>query len=323
MTDNKILHRLCAKFPQACVAIQGLYIDGGAMSSDVAREASSNHYLHCGLAALASNATLKSLEIRNVDFREHGLYATLANHHFQGRTYTGPPSLPVYSQLTRLTVFRCPFSMFEADLQTLPDRSVVGRHLSCVLHGTLLGAPELRYIKVISNSSMTRSMSQRLSVKRIVTKLETVILPPPAVYPIDISAPQCKSLEFEMPIETGLSQYEERPSASRFPLIPAIEDSPVDIVNLARLTSLGFAFCSTETMSRLEQWLPQVPDLTKFSIRGNSTWVSQRPPVDPQQPGVRIDEGILQALIDNPEWLPNLSHLQLDNCRVPDQKIIQ
>lgn len=120
------------------------------MSSDVAREASNNRSLHCGLAAPASNATLKSLEIRNVDFREHGLYAIQANDHFQRRTYTGPPSLHVYPQLTRLTVFRCPFSLFEADLQILPDRSVVGRHLSCVLHQTLVGGPELRYHKVIS-----------------------------------------------------------------------------------------------------------------------------------------------------------------------------
>lgn len=215
------------------------------------------------------------------------------------------------------------FSMFEADLETLQDRSVVGRHLSCVLHRTLPRAPELRYLKVISGSSMTRSRPQRVSVKRIQTKLKTVLILPPAVYAIDISAPRCQSLEFEMPTETGLSQYEERPLVSRFPLIPTIENSPVDIVNLARVTCLCFALCSTDTMSRLEQWLLQVPNLTKHPIRGNSAWVSHRPPVDPQPPEIRVDEGILQALIEHPEWLPNLTHLQLEYCLVRDQKLIE
>lgn len=301
ITDNKILRRLCAKFPQAFDAIQDLYIDGGSLTFESAREAYPNHHLHCGLAAPSSRTTLKSVEISNVDFRDYNIVASQADDHFHGRIYTGPKDLDVYPQLQRLIIDRCAFSTFKANLETLPDRSIVGRHMNCILHRTLLGAPDLRYLKVVSHSSMMSFKSQRLSTNRIQTKLETIIIPPPTVYAIDISASQCQSLEFAMPVETGSNRNVHRPLAGRSPLIPSIADSPVDVVNLGRLTCLGFAFCSSDKMPRLERWLSQVPNLASLAIRGVSEWVGYQQPVDNQLTDIGVDEGILQALIDHPE----------------------
>lgn len=140
------------------------------------------------------------------------------------------------------------------------------------------------------------------------------MIPPPSVMFLDIHTPKVERLSFVLStFGNDNRKYEER-----FPLIPLIEDSPIAIETLANLTHLEFETGVTDTSSRLEMWLSQVPNLTSLSIRGNANPYRRLDSGKRPGPDSPVSECILELLLEHPEWLPKLTELSLMHCRLPD-----
>jgi hypothetical protein len=330
--DSTILGRFCKRFQGLFHAVESLHINSYRGQYGVWLAASTVASLHCGLLGGQSLQSLREMVIQNVDCFDWHNMDRGKDGHFNGRCSTIPPAREIYPRLTSLTVSNAFFDVFEADLEDNEDGSVASRRTSCVLHRTLSSAASaLENLKVICPPGMAappgslepitatpRGMMrpQRVSKKRIqLPHLRTIVIPPPAVWAIDMLAPKVESLDFVL---SGLSTrgwYERRPIEARAPLIPNIHDSPLDVNDFTRLTSLGLSFCSTDTAPSLQAWLSRVTNITKLTLRGSR----QEPAaLDDSQDEPLVNMCVGQVLLQDPAWVPSLTELDLINCDVPD-----
>lgn len=336
MRDNKTLFRFATKFRRACFRLQHLYINGGEIRRDQRSQEEDTYLdrvLPCELMYTLTSNTLKTLEVRNVDFRENTELDDFSPR-FGARLFNDDDEDEDYPTLERLTVSGCMFDLKGSMLDEIAgghDLSA-GRYRTCPLHKMLRRAKNLQYLEVMCISSLTSylpSIRQVTSPDRTeMPHLRTIVCPPPACWTIDMYAPNVERLRFALPDESSRLNYEDRHPGSRRPLIPLIKDSPVTDAQLVNLTHLGFECCSADTIPRLEQWLSRVPNLVSLHIQGVSNFepVANPFPEDPLftgGPGDAVHVNILKALIDHPEWLPKLTDLQLIHCVMPDDRLVE
>jgi hypothetical protein len=321
--DNGGVWKFCDKFSGKLEAVQHLSIDAGRGKFDKERFWSGKRDLAGHLLTYSGTQSLKSIAIQKLDYRDHSNPNRTTHEYFHGRHSTAPSYFHSYPQLLSLTVFECGFDVFAADLRETKNGSVVGQHRSCVLHRTLLGAASaLQHLEVLCHPAMDvpDDRRQRMSQERItMANLKTIAVPPPAVWAIDVVSSKVTSLDFILSTPQSRCLWESLPTNTRAHLIPDIRDSPVDVQDLFRLTTLGFEFCSSDTASRLDMWLSRVPNLTKLTLRGNrevGTW-------PPERERERQHMCLGQALLQNPTWMPALTELSLINCNVSDEHLVE
>lgn len=151
----------------------------------------------------------------------------------------------------------CRFDVFAENGRASDDDadSRAFRHRACLLHRTLLGSTmSLQNLNVMCDLSMLRNnigtRRQRLANKRIeMLDLTNVTIPPPAVWALDIFAPQVKSLDFMMSCDSARRVYEDRPLEERLPLIPDIRDLPVDVTSVVYPPSASIAVALTRYLA--------------------------------------------------------------------------
>lgn len=339
MRDNKTLFRFASKFRRACRELQHLYLDGGEIPEKTESAMDQgwylSHVLLCDLLAKSSNSTLKTLEVRNIDFREHSDASDDDElPRFGSGMFELEEDAAAYPALERLIVSGCKFdidgSMMDApEDPDAKDDVGLNRYWTCPLHKVLRGAENLRYLKVNCISTLT---SYRTSIRQITAPdrtelphVKTCIIPPPAVWTLDISTPNVERLSFVLPDGTSRYMYEKRHPDFRRPLIPRFKDSPVAEHQLDNITHLELECCSADVIWRFEEWLSRLPNLVSLTIHG-VTHMDQvlncRAP-DPRCSQQRVDKRILQTLIQHPNWLPKLADLRLRNCETPDDCLVE
>jgi hypothetical protein len=190
------------------------------------------------------------------------------------------------------------------------------------------GAKSLQHLEIRCLSTLTSyhaSFGQITALRR--TKLpdvKTCIIPPPAVWALDILTPNVERLSFVLPSGVSRDAYEKRDSELRLPLIPRVMDSPVTQHQLHRITHLEVEACSADHIHRFGEWLSQLPNLVSLTVQGvtHLDEVLNCQASDPRGSPERVDKCILQTLIQHPTWLPKLSEFRLGNCETPDDSLI-
>lgn len=358
MKDNKVVHRFSDKFPFRFESLEHLSINGGDIDS-IPGEEESYANLHCNVMDLDAYPMIKNMEITNVDFRdrlirEHvrlgGMMYRQSNYiSAREKSYPALESLVIteckfdtvanpgevvryQQQLERPNAFRAFMHSLRPDLQ---DHASSGeRYKDCPLHITLRTAPNLRELKIISHRSMledrsNRAQTQPKSDERVqLPKVVRLTIPPVSVWPIDIRTPNVQSLTFDiqsmdMRVAGDLRLID--PYDRFLPMIPTLEESPVDIDNLSKITHLGLECAESDTVDRLEAWLSRLPNLTSLSVHGNKvsgaalprTAASSTYSSDP------VSVRLLEALIDLSESIRKLDTLEIKECDLSDEHIVK
>jgi hypothetical protein len=279
------------------------------------------------------NKTLKTLSIKHVDFSgvdsDPSQWDPDDYHVYE---YDSTAKKRDYSALKSLTVSGCKFDMASDEVEDYPwnfsfdpDNGLVttrsgNRRKRCPLHNMFKGARGLQSLKVIFETGLDAryeyepQLKSTVSSRVVLDNMRDLTIPPPSVMFLDILAPKVERLSFVL----STFGNDNRGSDDQFRLIPLIEDSPITIETLSNLTHLEFETGVTDTTSRLEVWLSQVPNLTSLSIRGNAN--QYRRLRSEEQPGANspVSECILELLLEHPEWMPKLTELSLMHCRLPD-----
>jgi hypothetical protein len=207
-----------------------------------------------------------------------------------------------------------------------------GRYKTCPLHVMLRTAPNLKYLKIVCDSKMVEGprigkQTQPPPNTRVeLPNVTRLIVPPVSVWTVDIRAPNVESLDFMLADDVLRNTNHYRPQ----PLIPTVEESPVDINNLTKITHLGFETVFSDTVDRLEAWLLRAHNLTSLSIHGNKgeplgpgpgpahLW----PVNDPRHREQPVSVSLLHTLILFSERLPKLDTLQITQCDLADEHIV-
>jgi hypothetical protein len=317
--DNRALFRLVERFGNRAAKVEHLLVDGGNMDHVGNRLVDRPDTIYCGLVAAESDKTLKTMEIRNVDFRDTDPYVVLGSAFFGRRWAPEPKKHPAYPALKRLTVKDCIFDITDAT----PARNIGiqprERFLSCPLHQTLRGAKDsLEHLEVTVEFEQSRTgMAQTSTTERIeMTGLKDLTIPPCNIRAIDIRAPSVERFSVAMDDWISKREYERRSADELLPLIPTIEESPISYDVLSRLTTLE---CSTaDTIPRLEPWLSGAHSLTRLVIRGTfGTFVPEAQRLAPQREN-QVQTCLLSALSEHLDWAPKLTELSLVTCILPE-----
>lgn len=348
MKDNKVIQRFSDKFSYSFYSLEHLVIDGGLIDS-IREEDEAFNTLHCNLLDLSAYSKIKTMVIRNVDFRDRFVieYAYLGgmiaremhNLDTRRRSYPSLESLVLqnckfdtvenpgevsrhmkeYKQLDRYSMDDDDESSDEAD----PSE---GRNKDCPLHMTLRSAPNLREFKISCHRVMfegrfDRPQTQPKPEERVqLPQVVRLTIPPVSVWTIDMHTPNVQSLDFTL-------SYRMAPSTAYMravPMIPMLEESPVDIDNLTKITHLGFECAKSDTADRLVAWLSRVPNLTSLSIRGNKLLTNAVPARSDTNSTYRSDavsDSLLEALIDLSESIPKLETLDIADCHYSDELV--
>jgi hypothetical protein len=320
-------------------------IDGGAIDS-IREEDEAFNNLHCNLMDLSAYSKIKTMEINDVDFRDRFvLEYTYLGGMIAREMHNLATRRRSYSALESLVLSDCKFDtavnpgevfrhMKEykrldrfnlSDRETSPDEAEPDeRNQDCPLHMTLRSAPNLQILKIVCHRDMLegrfdRPQTQPKPEER--AQLPMVVrltIPPVSVWTVDIHTPNVQSLDF------ALSNFTSPTNAyfRTLPMIPTLEESPVDMDNLGKITHLGFECAKSDTADRLVAWLSRVPNLTSLSINGNrgagmSSAVPPRSDANPTYRSDPVSDSLLEALIDLSASIGKLDSLEIRSCNLP------
>jgi hypothetical protein len=265
----------------------------------------------CGLRIDVNS--LRTLELSDVGFSRLGQSVPLD---------VPEPDTTSYPVLTCLIAENCMFPMAYA-MTGINDASGANvRYKADVLHNTLRGSPRLEHLEVMF-SWMNRRAEDHVGGRHIsMDHLQTAILPPPAVWSIDILAPNLKSIAFRL-LKLDGSYTPGESTGMRSPLIPALEDTPVDVDTMARLESAEFVCSRADDISRLNSWISRMPNIKELMIRDIEQFPYPPPYAKAAHPANRTSNKVLQLLIDNPDWCPTLTTLCFESCFTPGHMLVE
>lgn len=320
--DNRALFRLVERFGNRAAKVEHLIVDGGNMDHVGNRLVDRPDTISCGLVAAESDKTLKTMEIRNVDFRETDPYVVLGSAFFGRRWAPEPKKHPAYPALKRLAVRDCIFDITDAT----PARNIGiqprERFLSCPLHQTLRGAKDsLEHLEVTVEFEQSRTgMEQTTTTERIeMTGLKDLTIPPSNIRAVDIRAPNLERLSVAMDDWLSKQEYERRSADELLPLIPTIENSPITHDGLSRLTTLEFECSTADTIAQLEPWLAGAHSLTRLVIRGTcGTYVPETQRLAPEHE-YQVQHCLPLALSEHLDWTPKLKELSVLKCHFREE----
>lgn len=343
--SNKALDRLSSRFMHQCNELQQLIVNGGKWQTT--EEGMTVSALHCLFAG--NTTSLRTMEIRNVDFRKDDFgmdsdsevgfrdifsYSLMRAMRSRGRSRTGEK----YPLLRWLEVEGCLF-----DTRTSPryqdSEEETGRvsddeerkrkkpagppYKSDPLHAVLRYAQNLEYLRIKPEwtDQLFYGRQDEPKTKTTLPRLTRAIIPPSNLWGIDIIAPNLESLSFAIDDDKFRFELELDPRGLKS-LIPTIAESPTTIESLVHLTEIYFECNMADSITQLEEWLPHLPNVQKFFLRG-----APRPSVgsralEPDLPINPAHAEITQSLVDHPEWLPKLEHIDLMYCQHSDEAIV-
>jgi hypothetical protein len=348
--DNKAIQRFIEKFKDTFCQLEHLRMHGGDIEQ-FKLDVETHPDLDCGLLDTRSDEHLKSVDISNVDFRDCYLkeYNQIGGLYFRQRDQARSRKRR-YPALESLVITGCkfdtasnrgmlelydeeigPFGYDERVGDPKPEEPEPknGRYKTCPLHAMLRAAPNLRFLKIVCDAKMVNGRdvgtqtqpppNTRVELPNVVR----LIVPPVSVWTVDICAPNVESLSFVLAHDALRNKHYDRP----LPMIPAVEESPVDIHNLAKITHLGFECAKSDTVDRLEAWLSRVPNLTSLSIHGNKVFATSDPsPGSEANSNYRsspVAMGLLESLINSSEWIRKLDTLEINQCDLSDEQIVK
>ena len=205
--------------------------------------------LTCGFSVNVDK--LRFLELVNIGFSEFRLFGEPSRK-------IREPVLTVYPALAHLRVENCRFPNDYARNESNDEQRSV-RLKADVLHNTSRGTPKLEYLEVSSTwySRLTHKIGPSID------SLRTAILPPIAVWSIDISTPNLTMLAFRV-LKYDDCYTPNEVNGDRAALIPLLSESPVGVSSLPLLKTVEFISSCKDYISRLEPWISRLPTLTRL-----------------------------------------------------------
>ncbi|KAJ9093207.1 hypothetical protein QFC21_006524 [Naganishia friedmannii] len=224
-----------------------------------------------------------------------------------------------YPRLKSLTVHRCAF-----DGSYAPSLLGDSREYQVdQLHRALRGALGIEFLEVTEPVVGVRMAQPGVGKRITLLQVRELVVPPPSIWSIDILAPHLESLSFasarKSRIEWCLQVARKKHSA----LIPTIAEAPITLDTLPRLKQVEFFCYEYDQISRLEEWLSQLPNITKLVIiagKAGNPWPRQ---ANGGSFDYRARMQVLQLLIDHPEWCPELEDLELHACFASGRKLVE
>ncbi|KAJ9111802.1 hypothetical protein QFC22_006461 [Naganishia vaughanmartiniae] len=159
----------------------------------------------------------------------------------------------------------------------------------------------------------------RPMTKTTLLRLKEAVIPPPNFWGIGIIAPNLESLSFAILDDKSRSEAESD-ARDLTSLIPTIAESPSTIESLVHLNEISFECNLEDSITALEEWLPHLVHVRKFSIRGAPGITLHCDDAD--RPVKPAHKEILQSLVDHPGWLSKLEQINLTHCAHPDETVV-
>lgn len=296
------------------------------------REAGSLTEISCGmLPDEESRIQVQSIELQSVSFT--------CNPQGYGWTWMGGRRVldrwqPVqdYPELRRLVVKGCSFDNIREDSQAGSTGSL--KYQRDVLHTALRGCPNLEYLEVSYIGGYNSNVYQPGQAKRITMPLlKTAILPLPSQWSIDINAPNLESLAFSVS-SINTWEYDRKHPERQRPLIPSIEDSPVEMDALLKLKSFEIACYTRDGIAEFGNWASRLDNITRLAIRHvGEAYPRASPPAQnsegssaAQVPDTedRVSTRAVQFLLANVgSWFSKVTDLEFEACLIPGKTLVE
>lgn len=265
---------------------------------------------------------LHTVELNMVDFQDPVPYARTSREARRVPRQIREPIVGSYPALKRLSAVDCAFDNVYAVSSSGSERADLVKYQADVLHSTLRGTPNLEYLLIRPYGLEIVRTENGYDDKITLPCLKTAIIPPPAIWCLDILAPNLQNLAFRFPgLFTG-TEYREI-TGGVAPMIPLPDESLVRGDALAKLESLELACYSKDDISRLEAWVSRAESLTRLVIVAKST--SPYPTVVPNGSGYdnRASTRLMELLNNNPTWCPKMQTLELHDCFTPGKILVE
>lgn len=269
--------------------------------------------INCNVHVNADN--LRSLQLLNIGFASQRIGWDDINE-------IPEPFIVSYPALKHLSVENCLFSHRFAETTVNDPREEGEMYLADVLHNTLRGAPVLEHLEVTVSWYNRRSEAFSFGRPISMDKLKVAILPPVSVHPIDILAPNLKSIAFKL-LKMNDSYTSGAPTANRRALIPPLAYTPVTVDSIVALETVEFVTSAADGISRLEAWISRLPNVTKLVIRDIERCPYPPPYRKSFNVADRTSNRALQLLNDNPDWCPALTTLHFESCFAPGRELLR
>jgi hypothetical protein len=233
------------------------------------------------------------------------------------------PVVYQYPALKHLIVANCEFKFPYAVSAAESTGSFVVRYQADLLHTTLRGCPSLEYLEVTIDWLDEMPARTRYDLPIVMHSLKTAILPPPAMWPLDIVTPNLEFLAFRLPSDRNPWRHEGFVSRERLSMIPDIGDTTFSETLIQTLKSADFACCSQDNSSRLETWLTQLHSIVRLGVCNDSESPYPKPPVAYEDLADHAAYHVFGILKDHPEYCPALVELHFEGCLSSGKTIIE
>jgi hypothetical protein len=215
--------------------------------------------VHCGFVGSAARETLESLKVESMFYR-----------HMDDASQTSR-EIHRFPALKNLCLEHC-MMHYSYRLRLLPGAEM--DYQQDPLHDLLRGADHLQTLEVSPYFHPLSTVSRiqdsvyvprpRLFKKVEMPHLLLAELPPPAMWAIDILAPQLEALMFK----PMYGNFEHQGT----PWIPKFEDAPVPFERLGKLRVMRFACSQHDDIIRLRAWLLQLDSVTSLALHNYESY---------------------------------------------------
>lgn len=256
--------------------------------------------LHCGLAG---STNLKTLKLSHMAFCDPDYPRTLSPDDSSLRQY-----VTTYPNLRRLTIDFCPISnSYYSAFCTEAENGT--KYQADPLHKMLRGADNLQHLDVMPYSKELWDSRPKPGMgKRIaMPNLKYARIPPPMMWCVDISAPSLETLVYAVSSGPAFS-------AAEVELLPKFAHGPVPGDSVSRLKTVELLLGPLDTVSRLEEWLSQMDNVTTLVLRNTASFPGQVTVSSMQSTSSnKASMAATQLLADRPQLCPQLHDLRLEN----------
>lgn len=263
--------------------------------------------IHLGLVSPGTTSALRSVKIYG--------------HCFSGSNLESLPA-ETFDRLESIILDHC---VILADKIPRPEGEVIDD----IVHRTLRSAKRVKRLELRMNRIQSGLGTAYSDSPLQMDTMETMVIPSPFQFTVDIATPNVKRLSLARGIASGPSPEEAlmRPPVQRG-LLPPLKQLAPSQIPVSQLETLEIAVNDNDKSASLKSWLMRLQNVVDLAVisqtdcrEDGANWGTDVHLVQPMLEAA--NNKIVSVLHGRPEWCPQMQSLRLERCLVPPREMME